>query len=409
MFSTDSTTNSSWLSIYLIARFGSVHLKLTDSAGRLHRLPEGTQHYIEHLTYRQHLHDALSHIELEYSVTPNAVVTHNQTIWFADRVKLDRSRGVSQALDIAKHLMSVLWPPPTEHMDNIRLDGVARDVRTELIHRHTDVTYFDVINLFATLYPDHPMRYDLLGSEESIASITASDVALGLQALQSSVRSVNFFGTNLPDGLVDAASELVDGMRPKCIEPLMLHEPVSRANSLKTAGFPSKRENARAMVGFRLAPFRTGLSEERDIRRFLTEKVLHFRHFHGTPLPMHVSWPHARAMYGAANLDPLFYIDPERLRGVVTDVVAAMKKALQKAAGPGFNAAIEMKFSELHERRELVAMLASAADLFGWPLPELIDALPTLTADDCRSIIEEVVAASASASLAYMSPCVGLV
>jgi hypothetical protein len=402
-----------WLSVFVVIGFGGAHLSATDGAGAQHTLPVGTAHFLEHLVFWNNLHSRLIPIENKFYSSPNAVVSHNQTVWYVTKVMLPVTDLLESAVDLVRGMWDIVQvSPPAAEVDDAFLKRVRWDIHNEILHHSGDVERLETIQLLGSLYPDHPVKHDMLGTEESLENITSEDVQLALAVLRANVASINLIGTHLPADLMQRVTEIVHmplhRPYPKVV-PIERSSPAGLTGS--GSGFPSTRKNGRALVGLSLPPLRRGREFRTDMRRFLTEEFCCLGQLagRGSYAPSRISWPHARAFFGASDCPPLFFIDPQQ-RGEVIAAVCAKITSTPHRVGTsrGFQNVLELSFLDFRDEWDRMLKLITAADLFGWSVLDMLETWQLLNTQDCEELQAELEAAVPRACLMYASPYVGL-
>lgn len=401
-----------WLSVFVVIGFGGAHLSATDGAGTQHTLPVGTAHFLEHLVYWNNLQSRLIPIEKKFYSSPNAVVTHNQTVWYVTGVELPVTDLLESAVALVKGLLDVVQvSPPAADVDDAFLKRVRSDIHAEILHRSGDLERLEAIQLLGSLYPDSPMKHDMLGTEESLEKITSEDVQLALAVLRANVVSIDLIGTHLPADLMQRVTEIVH-LPHRPYPQVIPIEPSSSAGMTGSgSGFPSRRKSGRALVGLSLPPLRRGREFRTDMRRFLTEEFCCLGQLAGGEIyvPSRIGWPHARAFFGASNCPPLFFIDPQQRAEVIAAVCAKITGTPHRVGiSGGFKEALEMSFLDFRDEWGRMLKLITAADLFGWSVLDMLETWSLLDTQDCEELHAELQAALPRACLMYASPYVGL-
>jgi hypothetical protein len=402
-----------WLSVFVVIGFGGAHLSVTDGAGARHTFPEGTAHFLEHLVFWSNLHSRLIPIDKKFHSSPNAVVTHNQTVWYVTGVILPVTDRLENAVALVKGLLDVVRAsPPAAEVDDAFLKRVRSDIHAEISDRSGDLERLEAIQLLGSLYPDSPIGHDMLGTEESLEKITSEDVHLALAVLRANVVSIDLIGTHLPADLMQRVTEIAHMPLDRPHPQVVPMEPSSSSGLTgRGSGFPSCRKDGRALVGLSLPPLRRGREFRSDMRRFLIEEFCCLGQLAGAEsyAPSRISWPHARAFFGASDCDPLFFIDPQQRAEVIAAVCAKIIGAPHRVGtSRGFERMLEMSFLNLRDDWDRMLKLITAADLFGWPATDMLETWQLLNTQDCEELQAELEAAVPRACLMYASPYVGL-
>jgi hypothetical protein len=399
-----------WLSVFVVIGFGGAHLSVTDDAGADHILPAGTPHFLEHLVYWTNFNFQLIPIEQRFYSSPNAVVTHNQTIWYVPEVRLPVADPLESAVDLVKGMWEVVHGSPPVEVDEAFLERVRSDIHNEIAHRSQDLERIEANQLLGCLYPESPIKHDMLGTSESLKEITPETVQLALAALRANVVSIDLIGTHLPADLMRRVAEVVHAplYRPHPqIIPIKPEVSIGR----RVLGFPSRRKEGRALVGLSLPPLRSGREFRADMRRFLAEEFCCMGQLAGGEVyvPSRISWPHARAFFGGSDCEPLFFIDPQQRGEVITAICARIIGTPHRVRiSRGFQNVVEMSFLKFRDEWQQMLKLITASDLFGWSVVDMLETWQLLDSRDFESLQTELEAAVPRACLIYASPYVGL-
>lgn len=155
--------------------FYSVYVSVSIRAGgndrvfwqgeRLHALPAGAAHFLEHLIFSGENDGLVDSLALK-GISTNALTTYEETIFY--------TKGVGQALAQVKALLKAIFQATISEADVERERPV---IRAELDMMNNDPATILQNTLLQTLYARHPLRDDIGGSEEDIRHLTSQDLA----------------------------------------------------------------------------------------------------------------------------------------------------------------------------------------------------------------------------------------
>lgn len=150
---------------------GADHLNFYAKAGKPVCVPAGTAHFMEHCVFK-HGHDFnFDDVMAGYGINANAYTTNDHTLYFFSCVD-----HLYEGLQL--FLESLLSPDLTAE----RVDKERRIILSELEMYQDDVAGFAAEKLLCSLYVNHPVRNDIVGTRESLAAILPEH----LQKLHSS-------------------------------------------------------------------------------------------------------------------------------------------------------------------------------------------------------------------------------
>ena len=202
--------------------FGSVDLEFMDDQGLSSYVPPGMAHFLEHFLYFLHREDLISPLCYTYTAFPNAVVSYDFTRWGIKAAWVDDAQLARSVADLVGRFLSLLLPPDweNERLPDL-LEQTKADIGNEIGDRESDPDYRLHCKLREVLYPRHPIRYDVLGTRESLQQIEMAHVRQALGILRSRIRSVTVLSGALPDDLCHQVEERVSGLLARPPEPLI--------------------------------------------------------------------------------------------------------------------------------------------------------------------------------------------
>ncbi len=150
--------------VTLSAPLGSVHTRFRDKDGRSRSVPPGAAHFLEHKVFEKGGRDVSEDFSLE-GADINAFTDHHRTTYLF-------------------HATDVLYTNVTRLCEmfffpEFTSTGVQREqnvILEELASHKDDPYYTQYRGLMAAMYRHHPLKDDILGTEESIRSMDAESL-----------------------------------------------------------------------------------------------------------------------------------------------------------------------------------------------------------------------------------------
>ena len=139
--------------------FGSCHLMIDHENQRL-QLPFGSAHFYEHKIFASNHGDMFSKF-VELGLDPNAMTTYDSMIYYFSATK-DLYKGIDLLLETLDHAYFT-----EENIENER-----RIIQEEINMDLDDTMTMLYQKLYENLFHSHPIKYDILGTTESIKNIT---------------------------------------------------------------------------------------------------------------------------------------------------------------------------------------------------------------------------------------------
>ena len=139
--------------------FGSCHLMIEHENQRI-QLPFGSAHFYEHKIFASNKGDMFSKF-VELGLDPNAMTTYDSMIYYFSATK-DLYKGIDLLLETLDHAYFT-----EENIENER-----RIIQEEINMDLDDTMTMLYQKLYENLFHSHPIKYDILGTAESIKNIT---------------------------------------------------------------------------------------------------------------------------------------------------------------------------------------------------------------------------------------------
>jgi len=142
-------------------KYGSIDTAITHDDGTATRIPEGTAHFLEHKLFESEDLDAFARFA-KTGASANAFTSFYKTAY-----EFSCSGSFDENLEIL--LDFVQSPYFTEATVRKEQGIIGQEIRMYLDHPG----WAEMMNLLQILYAAHPVRCDIAGTEQSIATITA--------------------------------------------------------------------------------------------------------------------------------------------------------------------------------------------------------------------------------------------
>lgn len=153
-------------SAYLAFPYGSLNLTQQDEHGKVTSFHPGLAHFLEHKLFENH--NGLDVMERfsELSCNVNAFTSYNETVYYFNTARADVQQPLELLLDFVQEL-------------NITESSVEKEKKIiiqELRMYHQMPESRLMYETFQALYQNHPVRFDIGGSEESVMAITKEEL-----------------------------------------------------------------------------------------------------------------------------------------------------------------------------------------------------------------------------------------
>jgi len=194
-------------------RFGSIDTKFRVGERTL-RVPAGTAHLLEHLLFEQ-TDKPLSEQLAALSIDSNAFTTHTST-----------AVEISTSCDILAGLAPLAEALINFRPDEKRLEAEKSVVLSELRLSGESPDWLLVMRMLSALYRRHPVRYDIVGTPDSIRRITADHLRVAYNAFYHPRNAVICFAGDIDEvDFMSVVSETFSRWRGSAAAGLLLREP----------------------------------------------------------------------------------------------------------------------------------------------------------------------------------------
>ena len=180
--------------------YGSVHTSF--EAGSVHRVPDGTAHYLEHCVFTRDEHGGLLSAMSATGAHANAYTTHTHTLYYFT---------ATSAFEPAfrRMLGAVLHPA----LDRERVEAERPIILSELAMYRDEPDSRCFTGLLEGLYAVHPVRVDIGGTAETVARIAAEDLQAVHSAFYGPSRlTVAIVGDLDAEALLPSIEDALEGM-----------------------------------------------------------------------------------------------------------------------------------------------------------------------------------------------------
>ncbi|MBS8048228.1 EF-P 5-aminopentanol modification-associated protein YfmH [Streptococcus suis] len=149
----------------LTTNFGGIHTRFTLANGNSVVYPAGIAHFLEHKLFETENEEDIMNEFAKLGASANAYTSFRQTSYlFSTTQKVLESLSLLQSF--------VREPYFTE--DNVEREQGIIEQEIEMYQDDADYRLFT--GILSSLYPESPLAYDIAGTVESIAAITADDL-----------------------------------------------------------------------------------------------------------------------------------------------------------------------------------------------------------------------------------------
>ncbi|MDQ3804223.1 MAG: hypothetical protein M3416_10380 [Acidobacteriota bacterium] len=410
-----NTEPSPLLYVSVATGFGSTHLSCLDESGGVKHFPVGMAHFMEHLLFWLHFDDVLIPMSYKYLRDPNAVVTYDRSVWGISGAGMlegktyspvkDQRRLAGAAGDIVRSFLSILRTGRPRSEINSLIAKTVNDVGLEIGHRHDNSDYVLKLELLSSLYREDPIRFDILGTRESLREITGEHINLALKVIRTNIRSVTVMGHGLSDGFVSEVRQLVsqavsEQPAEKAVRPIPPPVESSEVNRL-SAGVRCGWDYdwALGVLGVKLPPPQRAAASAEEAGRSVLINYLAMNHLSlgaGGILS-----PRARAYFVSGVIeDRWFYWEQFTLRQVMDGFRRELVGRLNTYR-ESFEPYLAGTLKGLMREPRNLMRLCNTADLFGFKLNELTGASGSVSEADLDKLIAELRDAEGNVSLAY--------
>jgi hypothetical protein len=439
-------TPPDYIEVCVTVGFGGTHLACIDDIGLTHEFPMGTAHFMEHFLFWQNL-DRMKNLARKYAAAPNSVVTYDRTRWYLGTALLDQGLGRDEAArDIVQSLLSVLVGHAETNTQGATggksrsragtrrlIEHTVTDIANEIGYRHTG-DYRMQLALLHAMYHNHPIRYDMLGSEESLGKIGMQHIELALDLIRTNILSITLVVHDLTEKFVDLVKQTVyEQLGQLHIRSLRPITNITEPHHTFRSHVAIKRPNydlvdlTEVRLGIKLLPLRQAFPDPEECRRMYLVSYIaanaasrgrnRIRDIMSRDIGANRERNHitgimsldARAYFtGGVIHNNWFFWDPGEMAQVVREYKADFLQKLESYR-IGFTNVVELAYGRIMDYAGPLMKFCLGADLFGYQLEELLDTFSEIRASHVEILIEEVRAAQKNISLVYASSYVDLV
>ncbi|HEX7333643.1 MAG TPA: hypothetical protein VF290_19235 [Pyrinomonadaceae bacterium] len=397
------------VSVSIAVNFGSTHLSCIDSFGEVKTFPVGMAHFMEHFLFWLHFDDVLLPLVYKYYHDPNAVVTYDRTIWFQKKAwvaesDIDERPNAESVCNIVQSLLSVLTAECRESKIASLIEKTKNDVENEIGERNSDLTYRMRSKLMSALYREDPVRYDILGTAESLGEIELGHVDLAMKLIRANIESVTVLGYRLSDSFIAKIKETVLALLLKhspaaTIRPILPKIELMDVNAVNDRTWNYYGDSSNVLLGIKLLPLQKGFPAREDFKRMYLMSHLAMNHMQ--PPVRGIISPHARAYFMQGYIeDGFFFWDKRDLLNYMAqlkDAVAQRLRSYQR----NFDAQAKHAMEKLLSNPYRLLKLCHAADLSKCGLTELTDVFEALCPRDVEQLVSELYETDRNMSMIY--------
>lgn len=407
------------VSLTVTVDFGSVHLKYRDASGLRFTAPPGLSHFMEHFLFWLQFDDLILPMEQAYMTGPNAIVSYDFSRWGIRRAIVDPQATIERApvddlqqsravAELVRRFLKILLPSDSvvARAPDI-LTKTKNDIANEILYRHSSLDYPLHCKLRKALYPRHPIRYDILGTKNSIHRIELAHVQHAMAMIRSRIRSVMVLvhGYSIPDELREGVAETVTEMLAHTQAPSFHPEVVAAA---KLEGhcnqeflLASHLAQAIALVGVRLPPLHQAYGLYEGLRRAFVLTYLVSRVRRNAPTIHVLNSRAARAYIGSTPVKrPAALLDSITLSQLADQTKERMIELLVIFRDELVYKA-RFAFTDMVGDPDVLIKLCHLADDVGLILTDVLDAWAALSRTDVDQLITELRESSNNLALAY--------
>jgi len=226
-------------------RFGSIDTKFRVGE-RTFRVPAGTAHLLEHLLFEQ-TDRPLSEQLAALSIDSNAFTTHTSTA-----VEISCSGDILAGLaPLAEALINF-------RLDKKRLEAEKSVVLSELKMSAESPDWLLVMRMLSALYKRHPVRYDIVGTPNSIRRVTPEHLRIAYDAFYHPRNAAICFAGDIDEvGFIKVVSDTFGRWRAPSTVGQMWREPEGGAPERTPIYITAPMRRQKFAVAYKDMPPRT--------------------------------------------------------------------------------------------------------------------------------------------------------
>lgn len=404
------------VSVSIAVNFGSTHLSFIDNFGAVKNFPVGMAHFMEHFLFWLHFDDVLLPLTYKYYRDPNAVVTYDRTIWFQKKAWVaesdnDKRPDAESVCNIVRSLLTVLTAECPEAKAASLMEKAKNDVKNEIGERNSDLKYRMQTKLLSTLYREDPVRYDILGTPETLAGIDLGHVDSAMKLIRANIQSVTVLGSRLSDSFITKVKENVlalldEHSQTGTIQPIPPEIESMDVRAVSDRMWHHYGDSSYVLLGIKLLPLQKAFPEREEFKRMYLMSHLAMNHMQR--LVRGVISPHARAYFMHGFIEDSFFFWDKR---DVLNYMAQLKETIAqrlRSYQMRFDVQLNWAMDELLRNPYRLLKLCHAADLYECRLTELVDGFETLSPMDVDQLVSELYATDKNVSMVYTTNVEGL-
>jgi len=155
-------------SVYLAFPYGSLNLNQQDPHGKVTTFNPGLAHFLEHKLFENHNGMDVMERFSELSCNVNAFTSYNETVYYFNTASQDVKEPLELLLDFVQEL----------NITSASVEKEKQIIIQELRMYHQNPESRLMFETFQALYANHPVKYDIGGSEESVLAISKEELDL---------------------------------------------------------------------------------------------------------------------------------------------------------------------------------------------------------------------------------------
>ncbi|ETY73857.1 EF-P 5-aminopentanol modification-associated protein YfmH [Lactiplantibacillus fabifermentans] len=219
----------------------------------LKRFPDGIAHFLEHKMFEKADHDAFQTFG-KYGASANAFTSFTRTSYL-----------FSATRNLRENLMTLLDFVQDPYFTTKTVEKEKGIIGQEIEMYNDDPSWRLYFGMIGNLYPNHPLQYDIAGTTESIAKITADDLYAAYRTFYHPENMTLFVVGKLdPDEVLDWITTNQATKQFDTFQPIERRIPATATDGhdiipYRTIDMPVAR--AKSVVGVKgLAPIEDGLA-----------------------------------------------------------------------------------------------------------------------------------------------------
>ena len=323
---------SNCFTIAATVNFGASHLSCRKGGDHIISFKRGVAHMVEHLLLKGwNAHWCA--LERKFAVSVNAHTCYDTTTITVDGA-IDSHCSIQDLPVITAELLRPLVGGFTEHV-KMRVDDVRSEISQEISYRFQETEYRMRAETLDALFWNHPLRYDILGTTESIAAVEDIELDAAMAIVRRNIAGITVISGAIE---IDRLEDIICGAEPFlrqnaddefAIEPL---EPAEERLPARISRRASKTYAGNATpvcLGTKVQYHQNVDSRMEDWRQHLLYYLLS-SHFGKESVPGITTKTGAVLFAHGYAEDPLFFLDEQQYRDVIATLRASICAKLSK-------------------------------------------------------------------------------